>query len=384
MAIAQTYTWLPLDTWFKIMGYNSWVASGFSQFPNTIGDECSDVWVQEPGQYDTLSREELATAIKEAENLISNYLGYNLLPEWGNELVYPPRFNVPGYYSATNTYGRPKSVRLKEGRKLIQLGVEVRNFLQTVTIVRVDLDNDGFSETGRVTIAETTLDPNQVRLFYTGQDGDEAYEIRPVKSKGNGVYEFPMYLVPILDGIIAPVIDPLDPSDPNSFETEVDVYQVYNDTTTPVTLIYDNTTCTDCSESSTAGCGIIENYELGYVQYNATYISVNCQYDPDKVQINYLAGHQGRRGRSLLDLDQYWHTAIAYLAPSLFSLPVKSCCGGEQGKRVSDWVIDIRKIPDEQGAIGGFVTQFVLENPFGLLTKGAWYAYSKCRSKQRL
>lgn len=381
MAIAQTPTWLPLDTWAKLMGYNPWLFNGFSQFPNTIGDECSDVWVQSPGQYSTLSREELATAIKEAENMISNYLGYNLLPDWGSELVYPPRFNVPPYSSPTNTYGRPKSVRVDQ-KYLIQLGIMVRNYLETVTIVPMDLDNDGFNETGQVTIAETTLDPNQVRLFYPDADGDAGYEIRPVKSLGSGVYQFPMYLVPLLELIERPVIDPIDPADSANYLVDVAVYQVYNDVTTPVTLVYDTSDCSECVESSVAGCATIENEKLGYVRYNPSNILASCRYDPDKVRINWLAGWRSNRGRWLQDLDQYWHTAVAYLAPNFFPYPVKSCCGGEQAARVSEWASDIRQINNPDALRGGVVTPTIVENPFGLMTKGAWYAFNKCRTKR--
>ena len=376
MAIAQTRTWLPLDTWAKIMGYNPWTFNGFAQFPNTLGEPCSDVWIQEPGQQATMSREELAIAIREAENMVSEFVGYKLLPDWDSDLVIPPRFNTPPYFSSATTYSRPKSVRVKE-KYLIQLGVERRHFLQNVAIVRVDLDNDGFAETGRITIAETTLDPNQVRIFYPDQDGDEMYEIRPVKSKGGGIFEFPMYLVPQLDLIMTPIVaDPLDVADPNNFLATVDVYQVYNDTTTPVTLLYNGGDCATCEETSTAICGTIENEKLGYVNY-ITYT------DPDKIRVNYLAGWQGRKGRPLLDLDPYWQTTIAYLAPSLFAQPVQSCCGGNQAAKVSYWANDVRKLEVGDGTAKiGFVTQFVLENPFGILTNGAWYAFNRCRIKR--
>ena len=296
--------------------------------------------------------------------------------------VYPPPYFTPGYRSDLNAYGRAKSVRVKD-KYLIQLGTQVRRYLQTVAITPVDLDGDGFNETGRVTIAETTLDTNQVRLFYPDQEGDEAWEIRPVKSKGSGVYEFPMYLVPDPDLILPPIVDPIDPADSNSYLTEVDVYQVYNDIATPITLYFDNSDCTECSEVSVVGCGIIENHRLGYVKYNPTFQSETCcSAEPDRIRIPYLFGWQGRRGRTLLDLDPFWRLPIAYLAPSYFNRPVTSCCGGETSDRITMWTQDVRAVLAGGENMGGFVTGFVLENPFGLLTAGAWYAYSRVRTKR--
>lgn len=363
MAIAQTYTALPLHTWAKIMGFNPYLFAGFSQFPGTIGSECHDVWYQEPYQSDNLSREELAYAIKEAENTLAEYVGYKLLPDWDNDLVYVPRFHRPEYFSDVNVRGQAKSVRVKDAH-LIQLGVQTKTLLENVAVVPVDLDGDGFNETARVTTAYTTLDINQIRLYYPGESGDDMYEIRPITSKGSGVFEFPMYLIPLPELIFAQNPIPIDPLGAVYLST-VDVYQVYNDTTTPITLYFDTTDCSDCSEGSTEGCGVIQDHQLGYVKYNPTFITATCQYDPDKIKINYLSGWQSKRGRWLQDLDSYWQLPIAYLAPSYFTKPITTCCGSEDADKVNKWTEDFRAV----GEMGGFVSQYLLENPFGLLNQ---------------
>lgn len=377
MAVANTYTWLPLATWAKIMGYNPWLFAGFSQFLGTIGSECHDVWFQDPGQSDNLSREELAYAIRDAELQIAEFVGYNLLPEWGQDLVTPPRFHRSELNSDLTTRNRAKSVKVKTNY-LIQLGVQTKTLLENVAVVPVDLDGDGFNETARITTAHTDLDTNQIRLYYPGESGADEWEIRPVQAKGGGIFEFPMYLIPDPALVFAPVVDPIDPNQATSYIDTVDVYQVYNDTTAPVTLVYDTSDCSDCNESSTTSCAVIEDHKYGYVKYNPTFIVSNCRYEPDKIRINYLAGWQGSRGRTLLDLDNYWQTTIAYLTPTFFSKPPTGCCGNEDSDRVTKWQLDFRSIEGK----GAFVTGFLLENPFGAFTHGAWYAYNRTKNKR--
>ena len=83
MARASTYTWLPLDRFFQILGANPFHGNGIFTDLQPIRSGCDDMWLQYDWQdAQHVSRESLAEAIQDAEQQIANYVGYNLLPTW--------------------------------------------------------------------------------------------------------------------------------------------------------------------------------------------------------------------------------------------------------------------------------------------------------------
>lgn len=85
MARASTLTWLSLDRWAEIVGLNPLHFNGITTLltPDSACNSGEDVWKQYPYQdAGKISREDLAEAIRDAENQIANYVGYNLLPDW--------------------------------------------------------------------------------------------------------------------------------------------------------------------------------------------------------------------------------------------------------------------------------------------------------------
>src|SRR5688572_25345186 len=109
---ASTPTWLSLYDWAKIMRYSMSNFAGLNNFPCQVGRNCGNVWFQYDEQSDNLSREALAIAIRDAEDMLSNYVGYNLLPDWNDEVLSPPQFYKPEYISAFTTRGKPKSIQV--------------------------------------------------------------------------------------------------------------------------------------------------------------------------------------------------------------------------------------------------------------------------------
>lgn len=376
MARANTYTWLSLDEWAKIMGYNRWLFNGFRQFPETIGEECHDVWYQYPEQYDSMSREELADAIKEAESVLSNFLGYNLLPEWNEDTVRPPRYYRPGYYHSLDVYGKSKSVPVKH-KHLLQVGVQRKVFLGQVEVSRVDNDSDGFAETMQVTLPDVVPDLNQVRIFFPDKRGSLKWEIRPVEFLDINTCEFPAYLgvkPEMSQGIVTDVLDPYNDA---VYLENVDVYQIYNDTSQAIQLIYQSAPCDSFNLSSIeTGAYVMKDR----VVYNPRLFSRYCQADPDLVKIFYYSGYRDDQAdRPNVELADYWKRAIAYFAVSFFHKESRSCCGGNQSELVSKWADDLSKTTENRSY---FMTEFLANNPFGLTTRGAYYAYTKARNKR--
>lgn len=374
MARSDIYTWLPIDEWGRIMGYNLWEMNGFSQW-SSDQRSCGSTWYQSPNETDRVSRDEVAQAIKTAETLICDYVNYYLLPTWDTIEVNPPRFRTPGYKSNVNVRNYPKSVQMPKGH-VYALGTKGSTAISTgVAITRVDLDGDSFNETARITVDLTGVDSNEVRVYYPGENGADAWEIRPIKISGNTI-EWPIYLIPAraLVNPLAPV--PINPSDDSNYLTTVDVYRVYNDTSDRVTLVYfEDPACTPtCNYNVSSNCGYVQNQELGYVVYNPSLYT-----EPDQLWINYYSGYRANRTRSLVELDNYWAVAIAYLAAGLLDKPLYPCVGSQEPQLATHWQ---DRLDERTASRGWLATAFMAENPFGILTRGSWFAYQRAVARR--
>lgn len=374
MANAETYTWLPLDDWAKIMGYNRWEFNGFSQWPSDKRS-CGSVWYQHPEQTDMVTKAELAETISLAESMLADYVGYNLLPTWDSIETIPPRFRVPGYTSNVNVFNRPKSVRMPKAH-VYALGERTKTAIELgATILRVDRDGDGFDETAQVTTTLTDINVNEVRVYYPGESGDDAWEIRPIKVAGN-VIEFAIWQVPLKESVYGLNPVAMDPSDTANYETEVDVYRVYNDTTTQVTLVYNpDAECgTDCEYGTVGNCAWVQNGELGYIVYNPALYR-----EPDQLWVNYYSGWRKNGGRPLVELDPYWAKAVAYLTVGMLDKPLHDVYGGIESQLPSRWQERLdERTPGRTVAL----SQFMAENPFGIVTQGAWFAYQRAVARR--
>lgn len=384
MARAETYTWLPLDEWARLLGYNLWHFNGIDIGATYDGYGCGGYWVQYPYQDDKTTRDELAEAIRIAEENISEFVGFHLLPDWNRDILVPTRFHDSLYQNNVTPRGLPKSIQLNK-RHVIAGGRRSSSVIEAgVSIVRVDNDNDSFQETATLDVT-TSVDVNEIRVYYPGENGSSAWEIRPVKVVDNGdgtvSISFPMYLAlkrEHIEGLTAP---PVDGTDPTVFIDSVDVYRVYNDTTEQVQVVYapDSGDClTDpdnCQEISYGNCLYVRNHKLGHVVYNPT-----LRDEPDKVDIYYFSGWRSHRvDRPNVDLDPYWKSAIAYYAAGLLDKEVHNCCGGNESQLVSRWRVEIDKSSSE----GAFqVTTSIVENLFGIATRGAWYAYQRAKGRK--
>lgn len=376
------YTWLPLAEWARIMGYSLWEFHGITSFDCQIARECGGIWFQFPEQSDVVSREELAIAIKQAEDIISEYVNYNLLPDWDVEVLRTPKFHVPEYTSNITSQFRPKSVRLSR-RHIRAGGIRTKTIIdEELPIAFIDKDGDGFNETAQLTLDLSSYDDNEIRIYYPGQDGEDAWEIRPIKIRGN-VIEFPVWLIVRPEFTDTNCVEALLPTD-DIYLASVDIYRVYNDTSTQARLIYEPNTfeCAeeDCDQSYSEGCLYVRDERRGYVVYNPTLAQ-----EPDKVELHYYSGWvDNHRDRPLVELDPYWKTTIAYLAAGLLDRDPRGCCGSNDSYLLSTWRDDMALRTDAKGQRSKTfaVTQFLIENPFGVTTRGAWAAYTRAAARR--
>jgi hypothetical protein len=254
MARATTPTLLSLDRYAKIMGispafFNGGgdidLASGAVLFP--IDNAQNSIWPQYSWQNaDQVSREELALEIQTAEQEISDFLGYSPVYKWTeSERYYMPRPYKPeysGYRVALNVGGEDRSLRLKRGY-FVSGGRRKSTLVSAaLAVVYSDPDADGWNELATVTVAAPagTASASEIKMYFTGRGGVDAYEIRDFISRtmigANVVFKVSAWM--LIDPSITEELPTnngdgkgADFTDPLSFVTTVDIYRVINDTT---------------------------------------------------------------------------------------------------------------------------------------------------------
>ena len=394
MARADTYTWLPLDEWAKIIGLSPIAFNGLDS--NLLNNNvCGELFYQYDFQHsDRIGRDTIARAIREAELEMAKEAGFNLMPDWTTEerLTYPQP-GMPGVFNmyGTNPRGMLNSVELRRGH-IISGGVKTKTLVQAgAAIVRTDEDTDGYTETCTVTVPTTVTDENEIRVYYPAKNGADSWEIRPITvtlSGGNAIIQFKAWQVTAANQMDRLDAEPLDAALAASYETTVDVYWVYNNPNTQLQFMWENDgnfetcgTCAACQFSTQAGCFHLREERLGYiVPAPASWDSANSQFvtqewtacrAPDQLKVWYYSGWQDKAlDRPKVTLDPYWKNAIAYFACSKFDRPVCGCSNVSQF--IDKWRRDSAFSSQEEGA--WTMTPEQAGNKLGT-SQGAFYAY---------
>lgn len=409
MARASTRTWLSLDRWAEIIGihpihFNQLTADGAAATAT-----CGGVWFQHNWQAgDKVSREEVAEKIRLAESMIAQEARYNLVPDWiQGEVVQTGRpYRRDLYGTPYNVRGGVKSVPLTSAHFIAGGRRRAAAIALNEGVVLSDEDGDGFEEQATVVVTDAAAVPCEVRLFYPGQNGDPAWEIRPVK-----VVESPADTFTITFKAWQIVIeDPQEVLSPTaingdnsaSFLAAVDVYRVYNDPSIQGTLEWSRadgpvcgcgtSSCPVCSFQVQTLCLSGRDFRRGSVAYHPgtwdpdsetfsrlEFLTVR---DPDRIRADYYSGWRwpqaAQVGRcDLWDMDPYWESAVAFLAASLLDRPVCDCTNVEQV--VDYWRDDLSR---SDQARSYQVTPGQLENPFGR-TRGGLYAWDRIKQNTR-
>lgn len=397
MASSSVRTWLPLDRWAEIIGFYPLHFNQLYSPTLNHNNVCGEVFFQHSYQHsDRIGREEIAMAIQAAEREIAAEVGYNLMPDWTVEerLSYPQPF-APGVYNLNglNVRGMLNSVELPRGH-IISGGVRNNVLIQAnAIIVRSDVDGDGYAETATVTVPTTVVDENEIRIYYPNQNGDDDWEIRPIKvvlSGGNAIITFKVWQVPkasALDDLSSPI---LDADSIASYSTLVDVYRVYNNPNTQVQFMWENNggldccgSCVACQFGTQAGCFHLRDARMGFAvpapatwdEREAAFTSAEwsaCR-APDQIRFWYYSGFQNKAlARPLVTMDPYWEYAVAYYAASKLDHPVCGCSNVNQF--IDKWRKDllINKADDANFN----VTPEMLSNKLGT-SMGALYAYKR-------
>lgn len=398
MARSDIVTWLPLDRFAQIIGLNPLHFNGFSssRFPNTV---CGELTFQSAWQHsDRVGRDDIAMAIQSAEIELSQYLGFNLLPDWvSEERLDFPRPGNPEMYGiyGVNPRGLGKSVELKKGH-IVSGGFKVSSQISAgLAVVRSDSDGDGYSETCTVTFATTLTNANEIRLYYPGKAGADAWEIRPITvniTAGVAMITFKAWQIPVWESMTVLDVSALDADNVANYETTVDAYRVYNDPSVQVQFLWENNlygynpvgccgSCIACQLGTQYGCFHFRDQRLGMVvpgpgTWDATTQEFNvaewsaCR-EPDQVKFWYYSGWVDLNiARPYVNLSPRWEYAIAYFAAGKLDRPVCGCSNVNQF--IDKWRRDAAFSSMEDG--GFKVTAEQASNKLGT-TMGALYAY---------
>jgi len=294
---------------------------GVSNASETIGK--SSIW-------SLFQRREMARALCEAQQEIENVAGFFLQPRWIEE--------EPHDCSPTGTY-------LTNWNKLLGIGVAA------VTAIQTNAPVDHTDDPAVIgSFPTTATDVNEIKIYYP----NTTQEITPsniVISSGTVTIYVPRCRLVKSDQLDNPDSG-WDYSDVNNFQTAVDVYRIYNDTSDPGEFVL--RTVGECPVDTLAICTDIKDYEIGkFLAYRAN-TSTSCPSTGiDQLRLNYVSG--------LTSLDFISELAIVRLAHS--KLPGEPC-GYDRVKEM--WRSD-NEIPV-------VLSVERLECPFGL-SNGAWMAW---------
>lgn len=396
MSRSHIRTWLSLDEFGQIIGLSPF---GLNQLhhnrlqPNTV---CGEVFFQQSWQHsDRVGRDDIAQAIQEAEQEIALEAGFNLMPDWVLDERQPyPAPAVPGAFgNGLNVRAMSKSLEVAKGY-VISGGFRRKVLVEAgATITLSDVDADGYQETCQVIVPVSITNTSEIRLFYPAHDGEDAWEIRPIKvsiSGGQATITFKRWQVAAANQMDSMEAKVLDATLNTSYESTVDVYYVYNDHSTQAAFLWENGDgCTDCCGScaacqfgSQSACFHTRDPRLGFVVPTpATWDAdteefVSTAYaacrEPDQIRLWYYSGYvDNHLARPYAELSPYWKSTIAYYAASKFDRPVCGCSNVEQF--IEKWREDLAR-SDKQRSYT--LTPDLLGNKFGT-TAGAIYAWKQ-------
>ena len=416
--IGLPYTLLSIGRWGKILGVNPahlMGASAMSLSPVIMPiTGCTNIWHKYSWQSsDSVSLEDLALAIKTAEEDIAHVINYWPAPMWMVEE--PHQYERPFMHEVYGIDGgdlryQAKSVKADFG-KFVEAGQRTVSLIGTATtaggtLVYTDADSDGFYETATITLPTTLTDMNQIKLYHAGHGGDPDWEITPIRSKtkvGANVviilhswYLINPTLYEELPSSDEPTINAIDISTITNFVTSVNVYREYTDFSQPSsqflwenqvsggTLACSNCTGTDlaaCDYTTQDGCLHARNPVLGVlVPMPADYDSINVVWgqasfsvcrEPDLVKLWYRAGaidDKYTRGFSYDPLSDFWAQTIAYLATARLE---RAPCGCPNIARVFESLsVDTAFSSSNSGSF--FLPERVADNPFGTRKGEIW------------
>lgn len=400
MTVSQIPTLLPLDSWAAILGISPWEFAGFT-FPAPKSAQCRSVFRQFQWQQQHVSREEVAQAIADAEQMLASELLYWPAPKYFVDTVvqYPRPARRDLWGGGGTPRGEWKTLQLPV-HHVISGGVFNRTSIGTITlagggITLSDLDGDGITETFTATITNAAIgsitDANELGLYFVaadrhGEDISEQWRVRPVKVSISGnTATFRGHRTLLANPSKAYAVQPadMDATVAANYITSLDCYRAFTDSTATDALPYqgvaiwkNDPACTeDCTFSVLPLCLGEHNNEQGRVF--ASWGTEDCWpswREPDRVEINFLAGLPLQNGQMQPEMAKM----VTYLSTALLA---HESCGCEESNRIlAYWRDRVIRFQDNSANATAYANS---DNPFPATNGGKW-AWERVRKMRNI
>lgn len=413
MAKARQQTKLPLDRFASILGLHplhfNQVYLDLSGLPVTNQRFCDNSWLQYAWQNnDAVGREDLATALAEAEAKIEQYLGHSLIPTWEVDewqpTVRPWRPELINL-SVSDIRGYAQTAEVAK-KHVVSGGIQAKTLIVADSpITYSDEDGDGYEETATLTVPGVTFTaPCELAVYAPVSDGvvpsgglDE-WEIRPISATIDTNTDIAtirlrreqLVLPSLLEAVITTGVEG---SNNANFLEEVDVYRKYNDPQRQVQFLWEpfaygcatcnGNGCPTCSYSTQEGCfSLRDDPRHGLIAFHpATWDADDLDFtpaawalqrQPDLVRVWYYAGYRDKRKACpMLEMDDDLAYTVSIYAATLLDRPICGC--NNVVEFIEKWREDLAKISDRAKYQ---ITQDDLANPLGT-TRGAVFAWKR-------
>jgi hypothetical protein len=390
MARSSVRTIIPLDRWAQLVGINP---VHFNQIQVAGMRTCDESIYQWPWQdAGRISREDIASALKRAEDAVAGILGYDIGPRWHtDELVSLNQWS----WSGKLRYGHVLGGGV-ETLSLVGADVPITwdsRFSTPLGVATSDQPSLTYQDKATIQVTTSVTDPNEIALFYPASvlealgvsGGDYTWQIRPINvSISGGVATITcnrhqLVLPELLEEWVPGQLDGLND---DHFVGLVDVYRHYNDPSSQVEFRYRSCCCGGsfcgeevCTYGTQTGCLLPYQSKFGYVSLTPSTWNGNqhiydladfggfpCAY-PEGAMIQYKAG--------LDPIDPELERIVANLALSYLPTNLCSCSG--INARYDDLISDY--VASRNGSLTG-PTGFGLDpTPLGT-TKAAFEAFA--------
>jgi hypothetical protein len=404
----ETRTLLPIDTFAKIMGVDP-LSINQVQFSGFVASQlCPGPIFQYDWQMaDKTGREGLAQTIADAERAIAQELNYSPGPDWAlgefQRMVTAP--NPASWFNPSfGPNGQWQGVTLGHGQFIVG-GTEAKTLIKAgATVAYTDTDGDGYFETATITCTTTVLTTlgSEVAVYYPGEGGDDAFEIRPINATVDpttGAITATFRREQCVDWNLLSSFTPVavdgGPAGNADFLATVDVYRHWTDPSQQVQFRWENEavgfaylgtlcscggtgTCIPCQFTTQGGCLRVRDPQLGTViaqpgTWDATtgqFIGTtwtNCR-TPDGLLAWYRHGLVDARTGGM---PTRWQRAIAYLAASRLDRPLQDC---QQLENLARYWSEDYSVIQGNNASRYQITSRISDNPLGA-TRAAEYVW---------
>lgn len=402
-----TPTKLSLKDFGRILGINPLHLGQVVFTPSGVAPRtCDQAYFEHDWQdHDRISRESMAIAIAEAEELIERQIGYRLAPAWEVDEWRPTIRPYKPELTRLHNYdvrGYTQAVKANWGH-FISGGIRSKEIIEEgAAITYTDPNSDGFFERATVIVTvDADLSPCELHIYYPDHDGDDAWEIKPIQVSIVGT------TATIIFGREQAVVEseledfypePVDGTDDTLFLENLDVYRVYNDPQTQVSFLWEpfglgcqhcgSEGCSVCAYSIQTGCihlrsdprsSLVVPTPASWNQETLSFDSevFSVAHQPDIVRLYYYSGLRDKRKPCTQDMDEQWKRTVAHYAVSLLDRPPCDCS-------VTEWAYWHEDLALVQGnnASGNQrgiyrISNRNLDNPFGT-RRGQVDAWNRC------